>query len=187
MNWDYLDKMDKNALYLYAQSFKSPNGKQLCRKAVNPVYTGNQENDDFYENTNRCKTAFYIIWFVFRYVLECETLEDAKKCISQETLTKYKLNSLFSKRDLFLGVYGVGEIYLYKPLEGDLDVVLEILYNRLDFFEQMELFIKYSQEHKRMQTKRCADAINTYRKLLENNDKYAWLSKVTSKKENADA
>lgn len=143
--WDYLDKMDKNLLYLYASMIAK--GRQN-QKLFPPSNTGNAERDELLDAENRRKTAFYLVWFVYRWVLGCETLEQATKYANEETLKRYKLISLFrhNLRRIYVGIYGINEIYLYNYKKGDLDIVLEILYNRYDFLEQLECYIRKKQE-----------------------------------------
>ena len=121
--------------------------------------------------------AFYIIWFVFRYVLGCVTLEQAELMATEEVLKKYKLVSLFHQRHIYIGVYGLNEIYFYKYNEGDINIVLEILYNRYDFFEQLECFIRRTEGTARSTRNRCIKAIQQCLDMMKGKPEYEEIVK----------
>lgn len=136
-NWDYLDKMDKNLLYIYANRLVK--GVNNAQGYFLPICTGNRERDE-YDNAERKKsTAYYLIWFVFRYVLGCKTLDEALKYADIDTLNQFKLTPFFLQKKLYIGIYGINHICLRSP-EHDITVALEILYNRCDILEQLELY-----------------------------------------------
>lgn len=130
--WEYLEVFDGNTLYYYTCTSK-------------PHFS-----DD--------KNVYYIIWFVYRYVLGCETLEEALKYADLQTIKKFKLSRAFSKdaggnteAELFLGNDKFGKISLCvgrKHLEDSektvnyIKTVLEILYNRYNILEQLECYVK---------------------------------------------
>ncbi len=164
MDWSFLDEMDKNLLYFYAKGLNSDTSTVHFQNFNVPPVGITSEQEEILDAEQRRKTAFYIIWFVFRYVLGCETLEQAEALATEEIMQKYKLVSFLHKRRIYIGVYGINEIYLYKYNEGDLNIVLEILYNRYDFFEQLECYIRRTEGTSRTTRSRC---IKTYEQCLE--------------------
>lgn len=170
MDWSYLDRLDKNLLYMYAAMLMKRGNHQLYI----PSDTGNEERDDMLNAEAKRKSAFYIIWFVYRYVLGCRTLEEAQEHTDADTLKTFRLTSLFerNKRRIYIGAYGLNEIYLYDYKGGDLDIVLEILYNRYDFFEQLECFLRRTQGTARTLRFRCIEAIEQSVEMMRGNAKY---------------
>lgn len=123
MIWKYLEQPNYNLLYEYARS--------LSGERAEYRYSADEDI--------RNKECFYIFWFVFRYVLECKTLGEALNHANKETLVKYKMFSMLSHRYMFVGH---GEYKMPFSKAEDVVAILEILYNRYTFFEQMECFIR---------------------------------------------
>lgn len=164
--WNYLDKMDKNLLYLYASKLvKNGHNQNLYV----PSSTGNAECDELLDAESRRKSAFYLIWFVYRWVLGCETLEQAELYANAETLKRFKLISLFghNQKRIYIGIYGINEIYLYDYKNGDLNIVLEILYNRYDVLEQLECYIRRTEGTLRKNRFRCIKVLNESVELMK--------------------
>lgn len=170
MDWSYLDEMDKNLLYMYAAMLVKRGNHQLYI----PSDTGNEERNDMLDAEAKRKSAFYIIWFVYRYVLGCETLEQAEKYADVETLKRYRLTSLFehNKRRIYIGAYGLNEIYLYNYKGGDLNIVLEIIYKRYDYFEQLECFLRRTEGTARTLRFRCMEAMEQSAEMMKGNARY---------------
>ena len=145
MDWGYLDKLDYNLLYTYAKGFVTNNGRFCIEKfCVSPKEEVTEESV-INDAEVRRQTALYIIWCVFRHILNCKTLQEAEMLATTENMQKYKIANLLRKRHIFIGVYGINEIYLYKHEEGDINVILEILYNRYDLMGQMECFARRTE------------------------------------------
>lgn len=180
MDWSYLDKIDKNLLYIYARGLTKKSNEVHYQGMYSTEKTENDERNKFINAELKRKTAFYIIWFVFRYVLNCKTLEEAEQCATEENLRKFKLVSLFHKRHIYIGVYGMQEIYLYKYKEEDIGVVLEILYNRYDFFNQLKCFTRRTQGTTRTTCNRCQRAIEQYKKMMQGKPEYENILKELS-------
>lgn len=170
--WDYLDKMDKNLLYLYASKLIKDGRNQ---NLYVPSNTGNAERDEMIDAENRRKSAFYLIWFVYRWVLGCETLEQAELYANAETLKRFKLIPLFghNQKRIYIGIYGINEIYLYDYKNGDLNIVLEILYKRYDFLEQLECYIRRTQGTLRKNRFRCIKVLEETVNMMKGNPKFA--------------
>ena len=104
--WEYLDNFDKNLLYLYSRSLLQEKNKFF---GTFQSFCG--EKSEYAEKKK--KIGFYLIWVVFRYVLKCETYQEAIKYATKENLKKYNLNTILHQRVLYIGIYGLEEIYLY--------------------------------------------------------------------------
>lgn len=155
--WNYLDVMDKNLLYSYSHVM-SGHIKQICSsKAVKDDLTEEEKLQIMEQSKNR---AYYLIWFVYRYVLQCATLEEALKYANKETLKKYRLLSYIQNSCIYLGMNG--EIPFRNP--EDIEIILEILYNRYLLFGQLECFMKHTDKIRRS---RCNDLYKQYMAFLE--------------------
>lgn len=183
MDWSFLDKADKNLLYMYAQTLIK-DGKH--HNTYIPSETGNEERDAMLDAEAKRKSAYYIIWFVYRYILGCETLEEAKKYATMEVLKKYKIASFFSRNQarIYLGIYGINEMYLYNFKGGDLDIVLEILYNRYDYIEQLECFIRRTEGTARSLHNRCRKTLEQSLTMMQGSVKCKELLRKYEEKKN---
>lgn len=168
MNWNFLDEMNHNLLYIYASKLTKVGHNQGF---FVPNYTGDSDVDDILDAEAKRKSAYYLIWFVYRYALKCETLEEAEKYATPEVLEKYKLTALFSynQRRIFIGVYGLNEVYLYNYKNSDIGVILEILYNRYDFFEQLECFLRRAGDVSKKNRVRCEKAMKQALEMIADN------------------
>lgn len=151
--WNYLDEMNRNLLYKY---FDLLSGKE---KQIN--YTKDKDNEDL--DDIKCKDGFYLIWFLYRYILGCETLEQAWEHDHEEVLKKYKLYwSYLHKKRIYIGLNR--EILLYQP--ADVRVILEIVYKRYNVIQQIECFIVHTNETQRsnnnMRVKRAVELEKEY-------------------------
>ncbi len=172
-DWGFLDDMDKNLLYLYAKSLAKPNSKAFYQSFFSViVQTGDEDRDELIIAEKKCQAAYYLIWFVYRYILGCKTMEEALKYANEDILKKYKLIHFFEKRCIYIGVYGIDEIYLYKYKENDLNIVLEILYKRYNFFQQLECFFKRTEGSGRTTRKRCIKSGQKYLEMMRSNPEY---------------
>lgn len=140
--WTFLDKMNYNILYEYAD-----------------VIAGTKSNLDLHstDEDERQKKAYYIINFVYKYVLNCETLEEALSCTSDDLLKKYHLKHFLDHYYLYVGI---GEYKRPFYRTSDMAMILEILYNRYDFWEQLDCFCRNT---KNLRKRRCLEAIELYK------------------------
>ncbi len=169
MEWEYLNQMDSNLLYLYAKGLSKKGTQSHFMELYSPVDSGDEERNEFERAILKKKTALYILWFVFRYVLECETLEQAEQMATIETMDKYKLGSLFQGKYIFFGICGTEyEVRLWKKDELELKIVLEILYNQYNFFEQLECYAKRTEGKGRRVRTRCLKALEFARTAMKN-------------------
>jgi hypothetical protein len=139
--WDFLDDFKKNLVYNYVLTYGSQN-----RGTTIPMV---EEQEMGY------KSRAYIMFFVYRYVLKCETFEQAEKLVTIDNLKKYKLYLYFksdrsieedSKRLFSIGNDIFGTVLLGSRTEEGIvlnaKIFLEILYNRYNYLEQINLAIK---------------------------------------------
>jgi len=156
--WDYLDKMNHNLLYKYAAVLS---GKKRH------FYNTDSEKDASVNAEEKKKNVCYLIWFVYRYILQCRTLEETLPYQNEEILRKYKLFWLIKHEAVFICN---DEICLRKP--EDIAVILEILYGRYTLWEQFDCFIRNTTG---IRQKRCIKAKekywNMYQEYLKNEEK----------------
>lgn len=161
--WEYLDVMDKNLLYIYARVLA---GEGSCLRLTHNANSDEVTTTAAQDEEIR-KKFYYLIWFVFRYVLGCETLEQALAYSNDEyeqLLEKFALDRLFSERKkderrLYIGVNK--DVSFYRI--DDMRIILEILYNRYNLWEQLDCFIRNT---KNMRQKRCIEAKARYQQML---------------------
>lgn len=163
--WDYLDEMNKNLLYTYAAllSCKSRRFEEMHGRADRDEEMSEQEIHD--KEVRDKNIGFYLVWFVYRYILNCKTLEEALAVPLSTALDEYKLKQIVvSNRRIYIGIDK--DVQFYKP--EDMPIILEILYKRLGFWEQLDLFIEKGGQKNyrtRRQTK-CLEAKKRYMALL---------------------
>ncbi len=148
--WDFLDVMDKNLLYKYME---------LLSGKKNHIYGVDYHVSKEMQQEQRKQTACYLIWFTYRYVLNCKTLEETVPYQNKEILKKYKLLSFITNTAVFLCN---DEICFRKP--EDITMILEILYNRYDLWEQFDCFIRNTEGIRR---KRCVKAKEKYQEIYK--------------------
>lgn len=155
--WEFLEKMDKNLLYSYAQVISGEKKQLQASKSSKADITEADEIKMAEKSRNR---AYYLIWFVYRYVLKCKTLNETKPYANEETLKKYHLNSYIIHNCLYIGI---NKEICFRKAE-DIIIILEILYNRYGFFEQMECFIRNT---KNVRQNRCKQVKKKYEEMFE--------------------
>ncbi len=177
-SWDFLDEMDFNLLYRYAEVIKAINerrGKQLHSTCNNlKTEAGDIREKEIAEikiAKDRKMRAWYLIWFVYRYVLKCETLEDTIPYQNEETLSEYRIKS-YIQNHIYLGADEdsialksgaiVPLIKIWFRYVDDIGMILEILYNRYNFYEQFECFIRHTDKSRK---KRAIEALEKYKEL----------------------
>ena len=149
--WKYLDEMNMNLLYRYAKVL-SGQSKQLCA-----LIKGETEQQ---ADERKCKEGFYLIWFVYRYVLNCKTFEETLVYANEKTLKEYKLCNLFNQCYMYIGIDK--EIVFRKCT--DILPVLEIVYNRYLLFEQIDCVRRYASIKR---IKQCEKIKTKYLRMLE--------------------
>ena len=130
-DWAYLDEMDKNTLYSYAN-----------------FLSGNYKNNRLREDR---KTVYYIFWVVFRYALGIQSYDEARKVLSEELLLRYKLYSIL---DLYYVGIDISDDFCIKfpkisATQHNVsdafililaDVVLKTIYERSELLDEVEAF-----------------------------------------------
>lgn len=140
--WDFLEKTNQNLLYNYAEIIS---GKKKQIRLINNKQESEYER--LKQTEEKRKTAYYLIWFVFYYILNCKTLEEAKIKATRETLKKFHLLSYVLNGAIYIGNGLDKELCIIKM--EDVPTVLEILYNRYNLFEQIECYIRNSKKIKK--------------------------------------
>lgn len=148
--WDYLDRMNHNLLYKYAAVLS---GKKRH------FYNTDAEKDVSVNAEEKKKNACYLIWFVYRYILQCETLEETVPYRNEDILKKYKLKSLLKHETVFI----CNDEIRFRKTE-DIAIILEILYGRYTLWEQFDCFIRNTTGIRR---KRCIAAKEKYWKMYQ--------------------
>ena len=140
--WKYLDKMNYNLLYSYADVLS---GKR--RQIHMGSHSDREETctEALIKAEQRRYNIYYLIWFAYRYLLGCEKYEDTLPYQNEETLSKYRLLSYIRKGHIFIDYDG--DVFFRKP--EDIGMILEILYGRYDYFAQMECFIAHTTKNRR--------------------------------------
>lgn len=164
--WDFLDDFKKNLIcnYMITYNIKSKG------KATATI----EEQEMGY------KAKAYIMYFVYRYVLKCETFEQAEDLITVENLKKYKLYYWFkcysSKKENMERLFIVGNdmfgtVFLGSRIDDGIvlnaKLVLEILYNRYNYLEQISLAIKRYSTCKMAKNKVYSEKINEMIGILD--------------------
>lgn len=116
IDWRYLEKMDRNLLYEYAQTLSGDRQRMALPE----------------DKEQMMFDAYYIIYFVYKYILSCDTLSEVYRYTDISTIKAYHIDKFASR--IYVG-YGINSIHLGY---GNITTILEILYNRYSFFEQME-------------------------------------------------
>ncbi len=163
--WDYLDKMDKNVLYTYA-ALLSANSRHHFEHLHSRVGKDEEltEKEIHEREVSDRNVRLYLVWFVYRYILGCRTLDEALVKPVDEVFGKYKLKQIVFGKQIYIGIDG--DIPLYR--EEDVPIILEILYKRLGFWEQLDLFIEKGGKNgkKSIRQTRCLEAKKRYMALL---------------------
>ena len=174
-DWDFLDEMDYNLLYSYAEVL---GGKiKQIHTTCNNIAT---EAGDIREKEiaevkllqSRKKRALYLIWIVYRYILRCETYQDTIPYQNKETLSRFRIES-YVRNHIYLGADKESEILpsglvltfpkIWFRDVGDISIILEILYNRYDFFDQFRCFIRNTNN---LRKSRATEAFKTYINII---------------------
>ena len=157
--WTFLDVEDYNLLYSFGEVLKKK-GKQIRligeNSSVGQEDLRGKEIMEVRQNKARKRRAYYLIWIVYRYILNCRTYADTEPYRNKEILDKYHLTAYI--KNIYLGhdedslvlgngiVVSLEKIKFRKP--EDIDIILQILYGRLGFYEQFECFINVTHERK---------------------------------------
>lgn len=155
--WDFLDVFDKNLLYEYAQVLTGRK-KQIRFMSQNVI----TEYEEMEQAEKKKKKAYYLIWFVYRYILRCKTLDEAMQYANTETLTKFRLSSYVLNATIYIG-NGLDKELCFRKIE-DIEMILEILYNRYDFFEQLDCFQRHTIKYRQ---KKCLSVIEKYQEIYD--------------------
>ena len=146
--WDFLDILNFNVLLKYEYDIATNRSKKP-RKTLYQTYTNDIEKEDY--AVTECNNAYYLIWFVYYYVLRLKTYSDTLDIDHQAIFKKYGLlryvDHLSNERaKLYVGY---GEYKYYFTSIKDIDTIIEILYNRYNYKEQLECVARQLKERER--------------------------------------
>ncbi len=145
MDWSFLDTMDRNALYDYAEV--------LSKKKDRICFLQKPMEAESVFAERKMQYAYYYIWIVYRYVLNCSTIEETLPYQTKEILNAYKLNGFIKK--IYIGAYNTDVEIRFRKWE-DISIILEIVYQRYDMMEQLRCFIRHTSN---LRKKRCQKAL----------------------------
>lgn len=177
-SWNFLDTVDFNTLYNYAEVLKG-NGKQIhssCNFLEQDDDICEKEIREIRKNMERKKRAWYLIWIAYRYILNCPDLESARPYMNKETL-----DMLYLKPHIKAIYLGVDDENLVLPSgiilslrkiwcrnDEDIEIILEILYNRYNFYEQFECFIRHTKATRQYRAKVVLESYKDLERILSN-------------------
>lgn len=176
--WSFLDVANMNLLYKYADVLS---GNQ-CYLVLKPSIKGKKDQSDkenkkedaiklYIQNMTNGKSnasritpeqreaVYYLIWFIYYYVLECKNLEDALLQDHIKVLKEWGLYKFIFNKYIYLG----GDA-CFLPLnrEKDIEIILEILYNRYSVIEQFECYLRHYGDKNDKRSEICRQAIELY-------------------------
>lgn len=162
--WDFLDTINYNVLLKYEYDLATDRLHKTRRKPIAQVVNTNEEEERSLSERN---DTFYIIWFVYYHVLECKTLSEASGLDHLSIFTDFGLmrfiDHLSTERaKLYVGY---GEYKYYFTTTKDIDTILEILYNRYNYKEQLDCIARHLIEREQLfklnPKKKCGKEINS--------------------------
>ena len=180
--WRFLDVTNMNLLYKYADVLAGNQCYIILKTsesgAKKQTDTENDQKDtlvkSYIHNMTNCKSSFsrisveqreavyYLIWFVYYYVLQCKTLDEALKQDHHKVLQEWGLYKFIYNKYIYLG----GDACIL-PLnrEKDVAIILEILYNRYSVIEQFECYLRHYGDKKDKRSEICKQAIELYNSI----------------------
>lgn len=170
--WHFLDKNNMNLLYKYTDVLVGNQTYVVLKSSTSRRETENQASIKPYLHsiTNQEETAnritseqredvYYLIWFIYYYVLNCKTLEQALEQDHIKILQEWQLYKYIWNKYIYIG----GDV-LSLPLnrKRDIKIILEILYNRYSVIEQYECYLNHYGDVNDKRTAICKEAIQLY-------------------------
>lgn len=143
--WDFLDTLNFNVLLKYEYDIAT-NRSNKPRKTLYQTHANEAEKEEY--DISECNNAYYIIWFVYYYVLNLKTYSEAA-CIDHLAvfksygLLRYVDHLSNERAKLYVG-YGDNKYYFTSI--KDIDTIIEILYNRYSYKEQLECVARRLRE-----------------------------------------
>lgn len=145
--WDFLDKTNFNLLYEFTEVLSGNTG--YC------VWNSKDEIEDR-------ENVYYLIWFIYYYILGCDTLEKALALNSEAIFHYFHLMTYLKHEYIF---FGSGELKISLSRKKDVAIILEILYNRYSFTEQLQCFIRHQRDKKDRRSQNCLKLLELYNKF----------------------
>ncbi len=161
--WAYLDTMNYNLLYAYAEVLSGKKSRiewtllAEQRETREDLAEWERENEAEKAKETRRKNIWYLFYVVFRYVLGCETYEEALAYADYETLKKFRLSQYLQTKALFIG-FGEYTFHFDTNLKckEDIDIILDILYHRIVGIDQFACALTHIQ-HKKARHRKCTE------------------------------
>lgn len=148
--WEFLDTLNHNLLLKYEYDIALNRFTKARRRPDAPSFCNddNKEENVLIERNN----ILYIIWFVYYYVLECKTFSEASELnhlsiFADFGLLRYIDHVSTERAKLFVGY---GEYKFYFTSIKDIDTIIEILYNRYNYKEQLECIARHLVQEEKM-------------------------------------
>ncbi len=140
--WDFLDTLNYNVLLKYEYDLATDRYRKPRTPLIQTFQTDAEAEN--YALTERNNTL-YIIWFVYYHVLECKTLSDTSELNHLSIFKDFGLmrfiDHLSTERaKLYVGY---GDYKYYFTTTKDIDTILEILYNRYSYKEQLNCVARH--------------------------------------------
>ena len=154
---DY-EALNKNWLYNYAECISSNKRFRFTEIKKDTTSLIEQERNKEQAESLKKNLSLYIINFVYRYVLECETLEQALEIDYETVVDVFRLNCLFQHKYIFVGN---GNYKISLNSVYDLAIILEILYNDYEYSEQIDCVLNNCNK---LKTSTEGELYNIYRR-----------------------
>lgn len=156
--------LNKNWLYNYAECISSNKRFRFAEIKKDTSSLIEQERHKEQAESLKKNISLYIIYFVYRYVLECETLEQALEMDYETVVDVFRLKCLFQHKYIFVGNgnYKISLNSIY-----DLAIILEILYNDYGYTEQVECVLQNCNTLKTSTDNKMYNAYRRRRKIID--------------------
>ena len=160
-DYSFLDEFNGNYLYEYAfilhgarKNFEAPE-----------------------EQFSKRNKAFYIIWFVYKYLLNCNSAEEAYAYCNEETKKKYKLTAFFCNEWIFIG----NNIFFHTKRYTEIKTVIDILYKKASYSEMIRLYIMNLPANNVKLLDKLKEQYMKFKIYEEGKDKEKWLKRILQK------
>lgn len=177
--WSYLEQFNGDLLYAFASRFDVASDEGGKHTKSLQFSCDEMREDDI------SHTTYYLIYFVYKFVLGCNTLDEAMKYANVETFRKYNLTGFFGKNlAITLGneAFGTVELSLRiagsemngdtKMFSGYVATILEIVYCKYNYLEQLDCFIRHNQPKKKRSQKYKSKKVQAAEEALDNSIEY---------------
>lgn len=131
--WEYLDIINYNLLYEYADAVINNNKYIGTGLSIPNPYVETESRQDILR-----KNSYYLLNFIFRYIAGCKTLDECLDFIKCDEYENFS-NKYFTEK--LAGYIYIGtDDYFIKPDAGNISCIMEIIYKKADFMEQLKIY-----------------------------------------------